>query len=208
MKTIILANGAFPEKQALLDMLHEAEQIICCDAAVQSLLQYGLQPTVIIGDLDSIDADLKVRFADRLVHVSDQDTNDLTKAVNWCIGQGITEVTILGATGKREDHTLGNIALLLQYVGQIKVQLLTDYGRFIPVRENELELACMRGQQLSVFSLNPDTRITSSGLKYPLQSMPLKSWWQGTLNECTENKVRLVFEGEPVQVLVYLVEDI
>jgi thiamine pyrophosphokinase len=208
VKTIVLANGSFPRKQVLLDMLDTADRIICCDAAVHSLLQYGLQPTIIIGDLDSIDTNLKERFAGRLLHIADQDTNDLTKAVNWCVGQGIGELSILGATGKREDHTLGNIALLLQYAEKIRVQLHTDYGRFIPVRENEIELACSPAQQLSVFSLNPDTKITSEGLKYPLQAMQLKSWWQGTLNECTGNKVRLVFEGNPVQVLVYLVDEI
>ena len=49
--------------------------------------------------------------------MKDQETNDLTKAVNYVKTLGFREVLILGATGRREDHTLGNISLLAQFKG-------------------------------------------------------------------------------------------
>ena len=48
-----------------------------------------------------------------IVHVTEQETNDLNKAFRYCLANGWTDIVILGATGKREDHTLGNIGLLM-----------------------------------------------------------------------------------------------
>ena len=53
-KTVILANGEFPTHEIPLQILNEADFIICCDGASQNLLDYGLKPNLIIGDLDSV----------------------------------------------------------------------------------------------------------------------------------------------------------
>ena len=59
----------------------------------------------------------------------DQETNDQTKAVNYLMEKGFRRIAIVGATGRREDHTLGNISLLMEYMrmGQ-KYVMYTDYG--------------------------------------------------------------------------------
>ncbi|OYT10917.1 MAG: thiamine diphosphokinase [Bacteroidetes bacterium 4572_112] len=110
--TIILANGTFPQTDKLLSILDSAKQIICCDGAVNKLVASGREPSVIIGDLDSADENIKQQYSDKLIHIKDQYTNDLTKAVNWSLAQGIKSLIIMGATGEREDHTIANIALL------------------------------------------------------------------------------------------------
>ena len=183
-QTIILANGAFPQHKIPLRYLKNANRIICCDGSTQSLLDFGLEPDFIVGDLDSISTELKNRFSDILRHNPDQETNDLTKAVEFCIGNGWKEITILGATGKREDHTLGNLSLLTEYIEKADVQLLTDYGVFVP----QLETTAYESypeQQVSIFSIDTDTQFTTDNLLYPLSGRKLKSWWEGTLNEAT-----------------------
>ena len=61
--------------------------------------------------------------------MEDQEINDLTKSVRFAHTQGYREVLILGATGLREDHTLGNISLLMDYAHLFKrVEMLSDYG--------------------------------------------------------------------------------
>ena len=77
----------------------------------KALFMADLEPEAIVGDLDSLSPEIAERFADRLYQDSEQDTNDLTKAVRWCIDKGYEEIVILGATGKREDHTIANISL-------------------------------------------------------------------------------------------------
>ncbi len=63
--------------------LRDAEMIICCDGAAEKLVANGLKPDIIIGDLNSVSPGLKERYSYILVQDSYQETNDLTKAVNW-----------------------------------------------------------------------------------------------------------------------------
>ena len=205
METIILANGAFPKSEKLLQMLRNAGQIICCDGAVNKLLEINVEPSLIIGDLDSVKPAIKEKYAGRILQIDDQNTNDLTKAVNWCTAKGMDKVIIMGATGEREDHSIGNIALLTDYARKTDVRMLTDYGEFIPVLKPVFEFETFPGQQISIFSLDPGTCFFSEGLKYPLDGLQLSSWWMGTLNEALGKHVRLRMEGE-VKAIVYLLD--
>ena len=185
--TVIIANGAFPRHPVPLSFLREASRIICCDGATESLLEHGLKPDYIVGDLDSLSQELQQRYSHCLHHDPDQYTNDLTKSVKFCAEKLWNEITIIGATGKREDHSLGNISLLADYALSVKVQLITDYGVFVPLLKSG-SFESFAGQQVSVFSLTPDTVFTFHGLKYPLTEQTITSWWQGTLNEATDNE--------------------
>jgi thiamine pyrophosphokinase len=103
-------------------------------------------------------------------------------------------VAILGATGIREDHTLGNISLLADYNRDIKAIMFTDTGSF-RVFDRTVTIDSFPGQQVSLFSIDPDLAVTSDGLRYPLQDLKLASWWRGTLNEAINDCFTLVFEG-------------
>ncbi|GAP72541.1 thiamin pyrophosphokinase [Candidatus Symbiothrix dinenymphae] len=185
-KTVVLANGAFPAHEIPRSFLRNAEHVICCDGATKNLLAMGIEPDFIIGDMDSISEDLKRRFESILIHISEQENNDLTKAVNFCCVHDWDCITILGATGKRDDHTLGNISLLANYAIAIKVQMLTDYGVFVPqLLQPKATYESYIGQQVSLFSLHTDTLFTTKNLAYPLENRALTTWWQGSLNEAT-----------------------
>jgi thiamine pyrophosphokinase len=194
MKTVILANGQYPTHAVPVRYLEAAELIVCCDGAAEKLVSHGMEPGVITGDLDSVSPELKRKYKSILVRDADQETNDLTKAVKWCVSQGIKEVAILGATGIREDHTLGNISLLADYNRDIKAIMFTDTGSF-RVFDRTVTIDSFPGQQVSLFSIDPDLAVTSSGLLYPLHDLKLASWWRGTLNEAINDCFTLVFEG-------------
>jgi len=198
-RTIILANGSFPKHKIPLEFLFNAEQIVCCDGAAQNLLNAGLEPDFIIGDLDSVSEEIKNKFASILIHQAEQETNDLTKAVQFCLENKRTEITILGATGKREDHTLGNLSLLTDYVEKANVQMLTDNGVFTPLLKTST-LESYRGEQVSIFSLHPDTIFTFHNLLYPVENRKLTSWWQGTLNEAESDYFTITFDKGKVLV--------
>ena len=161
---VILADGNFPVHGIPLRYLREARHIICCDGSAGSLFAAGLEPEAIVGDLDSIDPGIADRFADRLHKESGQDTNDLTKAVRWCINKRYKEIIILGASGKREDHTIGNISLLAEYAKEINVIMVTDTGTFTPLLKSSV-VKSFPGQQVSVFSVNTETEIYLRGIK-------------------------------------------
>jgi thiamine pyrophosphokinase len=199
--TVIVADGNFPVHEIPLGYLKAALRIVCCDGSAENLIKAGYIPDAIVGDMDSLNESIAGRFQDRIFRNSDQETNDLTKAVGWCIERGFGDLVIVGATGKREDHTVGNISLLAEYIRDANVRMVTDTG-IIMALTSSTALASFPGQQISIFSIDPDTELTSEGLRYPLNRKKIYNWWVATLNESTGDSFLLRFEGGPV--IVYL----
>ena len=50
----------------------------------------------------------------------DQETNDLEKSLEYALEKGAKSVCILGATGKRFDHSLKNLSVLLKYLDRFE----------------------------------------------------------------------------------------
>ena len=198
--TVILANGKYPEHEVPVRLLHNAKYLLCCDGAVVKHLGKGKVPDAVVGDLDSLPAEVKSVFASKLHHDPDQNTNDLTKSIKFCQTNGFKSVAIVGATGLREDHTLGNISLLVGYARQgMDVVMVTDTGVFMPMLKSGA-LRSFKGQQVSLFSFNPETRITTQNLRYPIANVALDMWWQGTLNESLDDQFSLEFAPGPLVV--------
>ena len=198
-KVVILANGSFPTHKIPLEFLYNAEMIICCDGAAQNLLNFGLKPNLIIGDMDSVIGEIEKNFSSILLSITDQETNDLTKAFQFCVDNNYNEITILGATGKREDHTLGNLSLLGDYCEKANVQILTDYGVFNCIF-NTNSFESYPGEQISIFSLEAGTNLTFYNLIYPVKKRIFTSLWQGTLNEAENYIFTISFDRGKVLV--------
>ena len=186
MDAVILGNGEYPTHSMPETMLIMAPYVVCCDGSADEHIRRGFTPDAIIGDGDSLSPE------------NDQETNDQTKAVHFLLDQGKKTIILVGATGKREDHTLGNISLLIDYMkAGAQVTMLTDHGMFIPASGRN----CFKsypGQQISIFNFNA-TGLRADGLVYPLSDF--SNWWQGTLNEATGTEFTIHAEGD---YLVYL----
>lgn len=201
-KCVVMADGLFPQRKEILNVLQEAEFVVACDGAAVKLLQHGIRPDVVVGDLDSFPEELRKEFSGRIYQVKDQEINDLTKGVRYAGQQGYKEVLILGATGLREDHTLGNISLLSQYAREFdRIEMVSDYGMFTPIVKTTT-FSSYPGQQISVFSLYPHGAVTLVGLKYPLYRHHLLSWWEGTLNEALSDSFDIILHDE-ANIIVY-----
>ena len=179
---VILANGDYPTHSIPVQKIKDAGCIICCDGAIHNMIENGTEPHIIIGDLDSIDVSLKNNYRDKIIHLPHQDENDLRKAIRWAEDEGMKEVAILGASGKRDDHSLSNIFILLQFTTSMKCTLITDYGCF-SIAEETSKFNSFKGQQVSLFSADPEIEITSNNLKYNLISSKLINIYCGSLNE-------------------------
>ena len=151
-EAVILANGEYPTHPLPLRMLEEAKFVACCDGAANEYISRGYTPDVIIGDGDSLSPENKTRFSNIIHQIADQETNDQTKAVHFLREKGYRKIAIIGATGKREDHTLGNISLLLEYMKSgMEVRTITDYGVFIPASGTQTFVS-HAGQQVSIIN--------------------------------------------------------
>ena len=188
---VILAAGDFPTHEISLKALREADFIVCCDSAYYQFSILNSQfsiPYVVIGDGDSLSDVDKAALGERWIHVAEQDYNDLHKAMQWATQRFSilnSQFSILGATGKREDHTLGNISYLVtlaeEYPGA-DIEMLTDYGRFVAM-SGERSFASFPRQQVSIFTMTPDVPFSATGLRWPLDGFHARRWWQATLNE-------------------------
>ena len=179
---VVLANGDFPVHTVPLSLLENAAHIVACDGAIAHLAAHEYQADVVaVGDGDSVPDGLR----DRLIQVDEQEDNDLTKATRYCLTQGWRRIAYVGATGKREDHTIGNISLIVRYFLEMGVEplLVTDYGWFV-VAKGDSDFESFPGQQVSIFNVDCQN-LTSEGLKW--QSYPYRQFWQGTLNEALDS---------------------
>ena len=201
-KCVIVANGSFPQTKLPLHLLHQASTVIACDGAVEALLHEHITPDAIVGDLDSLTPQLRAQYADLIHLFNEQETNDLTKTVRFAHASGHKEVLILGATGLREDHTLGNISLLMEYAQLFdRIEMLSDYGIFTPLLATTT-LTSLPGIQVSIFSLSESRIISTSGLRWPIQNRKLTAWWQGTLNEAIDYNFTIQLTKN-AQIIVY-----
>jgi len=197
---VILANGEYPSHPLPLQVLTEAPYVVCCDGGADEYINKGHIPDAIIGDGDSLSAESILHFSSILHQITDQESNDQTKSVNFLLSQGKQNIAIVGATGKREDHTLGNISLLIEYMrAGATVRMLTDYGIFEPCRDTKT-FTCQPGQQISIINFSA-TELRGDGLTYPLSDFT--NWWQGTLNGCTGTEFTIYAKGEYLVFLNY-----
>ncbi len=207
MNLVIVADGTFPTHPLPLAALRDADLIIACDGAAKTLLHAGFMPHCVVGDLDTLEQEIQQQLKDRLEHETEQETNDLSKAFRSALRKmsAADTLTILGATGKREDHTLGNLSLLADFAGQHrKIRLLTDHGTFLPVT-GFTGIPCHPGQAVSFFNPtgNP-VRLTGKNLKYPVNDLALDRWWTATLNTATADTVELATSPADATVIVFL----
>ena len=193
VEAVVLANGEYPTAPLPLQILADAPYVVCCDGGADEYIRNGHTPNLIIGDGDSISEENRKKYGHLLHRIAEQETNDQTKAVNYLLSQGKRRIAIVGATCKREDHTLGNISLLMDYMrAGADVRTYTDHGIFIPCR-NTCTFTCQPGQQVSIINFNA-RKLHGLGLVYPLSDFT--NWWQGTLNECIGTEFTIEAEGE------------
>ena len=200
---VIIGNGDFPTHAQPETILIMAPYVVCCDGAVDRCVEKGFIPNAIVGDGDSISDTNRQRFKKIFYQSDDQETNDLTKAVNFVLKRGLKSIVILGATGKREDHTLGNISLLIDYMqAGAAVTMMTDHGTFTPCHDTRI-FRTEPGQQISIINFNAKG-LRGEGLVYPLRDFT--NWWQGTLNETTGNRFTVHATGDYLVFRNYLPE--
>ena len=195
MRVAILANGVPPRHAAPRAALAAADLLVACDGALAAARALGREPDYVVGDGDSISPADRAALGARFVLDAEQDTNDLCKAFRFVISlprpDGALSITLLGTTGRREDHALANVFHLVDFTEKVPdTKILTDDGTFTAVR-GEQTFPCRPGDAVSVFAPLPGTRVTSRGLAWPLDGVDLSPLWRGTLNRTTSNSFTL-----------------
>ena len=177
---IILANGLFPSSSTPLEILENAGTVICTDGAINKLESLGLMPHIIIGDLDSMDSNIE--FKGLIVHDTNQYNTDLEKSLDWATANNIKKLTILGATGQREDMTLANHYILFDYYDKIELKMVTDY-QMVTCHKGKKLFNSAIGTNVSLFAKNFNTVVSTRKLKYPINDSILNPSSQAISNQ-------------------------
>ena len=214
---VIICDGRFPKSEYPRYLIRTADHIICCDGALKKYLRncisiFGEErlPDAVVGDMDSLSESMKEKYRDIIIKIDEQEHNDQTKAFCWTLEnlKDIGTIYIMGATGEREDHTIGNISLLMEYARTydlegmgINVEMISDHSTIFAVTDT-FEMECGEGRKVSLFSPDNSLRIRSEGLEWPTDDVVFDNWWKATLNRASQDTVRLEFSHRSIALII------
>lgn len=175
MKCVIIANGQMGYDRRTAQIVRTAELIICADGGARHLKALDIFPHIMIGDFDSVaqdDLDLFSRNNVRLIRFpSQKDQTDSELCIDWAMENKATDITLLGMTGTRMDHTLANIFLLKKLAQKNIPARMIDQHNEIHAVINNIQLKGKIGEILSLIPITDSvTGITTTGLEYPLEN--------------------------------------
>jgi thiamine pyrophosphokinase len=178
--SVLIANGKKPKNKKIIEILKNAKNVICVDNGYELASELNITPSVVIGDLDSVDIN-KISKDILIIKDEDQNTNDLEKTLNYCLSKNIRDIILVGATGERDDQNLATILVSLEYIEQLNIEILSDlYSIEFVNGERDFEVTPMR--EVSLISMDKENIITTQGLKYNLDKSKLSSATHGISN--------------------------
>ena len=205
---VIVGNGQFPKKEYPLYLLESADYVVCCDGALDTYLRHFRnrtlrRPDVVIGDMDSLSKKAAAKFSDIAVRIEEQETNDQSKAFHYILEHfpDVDTIHILGATGKREDHTIGNLSLLMEYARELGgqggaaggrevfVDIVSDWSSAFAITDT-CDLNVGEGRSISIICPDNSLKIKSKGLVWPTDNVVFDNLWKATLNRAATDCVR------------------
>jgi thiamine pyrophosphokinase len=178
MYAVIVANAPKLNPEPHAELIRAADLLIAADGGAIPLVQLGVLPAIVIGDLDSLDLSTQQFLIERdvLLHrfPRAKDETDLELALLYAAEQGAQQIDVLGALGGRWDHTLANVALLaMPALARCRVRLLESNQSLLLVRDS-LELHGAQGDTISLIPLTATVQgITTRGLLYALADATL-----------------------------------
>ncbi len=200
LKCLVVCNGK-SGKRLLGKFLRQKKSenkfyVIAADGAANTLHKFKLTPDVIIGDLDSVKPKTLKYYKSKKVkikQVTDQNLNDFEKALQLAFTDKFKNIYVLGATGKRLDHTLNNLSILKRNCEKANIKLIdTHFEIFFADKKTAFNYR--KNETVSLIALSKATGIKTTGLKYPLNSEALEfGKRQGALNSSTDKTVAVEF---------------
>ena len=205
---VLIVSGGSIDDAFVLDLLEKNgyETVIACDSGMEFFRRNGLYPDLILGDFESADRNTVDYFKEqtkvRLEQFPAQkDWTDTELAVRRGLELEPEHMDLVGATGTRLDHVLGNLQLLaLGLEAGVQIFLMDAHNR---IRLADRPLKLTKSEQYGDFiSLIPYggevSGLTLKGMKYPLDGATLRQdVTLGISNEIVDDEALIFFtEGK------------
>jgi len=176
---IVLLGGEPIDAQAIGD-LPTGCIVIAADSGVELAPVLGLDISVVIGDMDSIDATaleaLKALGTTVVQHAADKNESDAELALRHAVDLGATRLIVISGGGGRLDHQLALFAVMfLDSLQGTRLEVRLGYSRAYPVRAGEtVTISCTTGDVIGLIPFGGDAHgVTTSNLHWPLRDESL-----------------------------------
>jgi len=186
--------------------------VIAVDAGLRVVELLGLWPSFIMGDLDSVDRQLLIKYKNipKLTHPTEKNETDTELAINWCAKQDkFGKIIVCNDMQGRFDHALGlvqNLLMLHKKRGKKPAIHIESADQQMFILPNQKNFQNNQGQLISLISLSPKAQFLSSqGLKYPLDGLILRqSQSRGISNEFTSDDAEIILlQGDVLAVITF-----
>jgi thiamine pyrophosphokinase len=181
LRAVIFANGVLKNIQDIHNIVLPEDLIIAADGGTTHCQTLGIKPSIIVGDLDSLNTDylesLRTSGTKIISYPTNKDQIDLELSIRKAIELGCDEILVLGALGARWDMTIANLLLpALSEFSKASICFIDECQEIFLLRgEGELIFKGKKGDILSLVPLGKDAEgITLQGLVYPLDDDVLK----------------------------------
>ncbi len=205
-KCIILANGKPPGKSVISFLQkNNYNYLVCADGGANSAKKMNLIPDLIVGDLDSISTSTKKYFTGKseIIQLKRQNDTDVEKCIKTVRKRGFTEAILCGVTGDRLDHTFCNLGIVIKFFDIVKLKIAAENSVLFPYK-GSVQLKTIPGETISIYGFDSKTKITSHGLKYRLNNIPLPfGEKESTSNVALSDKIKLNIKGG----IIFLIRD-
>jgi thiamine pyrophosphokinase len=210
--TVLVLAGGDPVDEQLRRRLPPYATVIAADSGLEQAARLGLVVDIVVGDLDSVDADL-LAAAERAGatierHPAAKDHTDLELAVLTAGRLGAARVVVLGVWGGRIDHELANLLLLgAPEYASLHLEAIGSEGRVVAVHDR-VELAGAPGDIVTLLAVGqPAHGVRTDGLVYPLRGETLEPGsTRGVSNELIGTRATVEVESGVVLAMLPIAE--
>ncbi len=193
MRVLIVGNSP---SHVNLDLIENYECVIALDGMANILSANNVKYNFVVGDMDSIDLNDEKIDASNIISISDQDTSDLEKAINFCGILPATSIDIINALGGEQGHTLYNIRSLKRYYDKKRIIRIIHNSQILQYYESgELILEGNVGEKVDILSAHKAI-VFSEGLVYDMDNLLLEYGGKDSIsNAFKANKVTINLKG-------------
>lgn len=188
-KVFLLIDGERPEK---LPDLSDYDLVCATDGAYRFLLEEEVVPDFVSGDFDSLEE--RPQGIETIV-TPDQNYTDFEKALKILHDKGYLKIHVYGASGKEQDHFLGNLHTAIAWSGALSLTFFDNHGYYFLANKRAVINDCL-GKTVSLIPFPEAKGILTTGLKYPLHREALTFGERiGTRNLAVSNQVTIAFKS-------------
>jgi len=199
---IIVCAGENYSVDKLKKYSSSASFIIAVDGGLRILNDAGLDPTLIIGDFDSVDSEMIGMYPNvpKKTFPSDKDFTDSELAILEARAMNPDKIYMFASTGSYVDHTLANLFLLKKY-DELNISIITDNSEITLVNKC-ITIKKAKNRRFSLFPLGCIANIQIRGSKYNYAGNNLDVSDQSVSNVAVEDELEITFDsGEILMVL-------